>query len=82
MGLYFAPPRSKTTAGQKERTGIAVLPQHDPDCYLCPGGTRFGGVRNPNYTGVFVFDNDFPSMLPDTEPESPVSEGFFQLTYS
>ena len=66
--------------GQKERTRIATLPQHDPDCYLCPGGTRFGGVRNPDYTGVFVFDNDFPSMLPDTEPESPVSEGFFQFS--
>ncbi len=64
--------------GQKEKTGAPNVPRHDPDCYLCPGGTRAGGIRNPDYTGVFVFDNDFPSMLPRSGQGSPVSEGFFQ----
>lgn len=36
---------------------------HDPDCYLCAGNTRVGGVRNPDYKGVWVFDNDFPAIL-------------------
>ena len=64
--------------GQEEKTGIPSTPRHDPDCYLCPGGTRSGGIKNPDYTGVFVFDNDFPSMLPQSGRGTPVSEGFFQ----
>jgi UDPglucose--hexose-1-phosphate uridylyltransferase len=40
-----------------------VAPQHDPDCYLCAGNARVGGVKNPDYTGVWVFDNDFPAIL-------------------
>ena len=64
--------------GQEERINISILPQHDPECYLCPGGTRSGGIKNPDYSGAFVFDNDFPSMLPETGAVSSVSEGFFQ----
>jgi UDPglucose--hexose-1-phosphate uridylyltransferase len=64
--------------GQEERIGISTLPRHDPDCYLCPGGARADGKKNPEYTGVFIFRNDFPSMIPDPEPREPVSEGFFQ----
>jgi UDPglucose--hexose-1-phosphate uridylyltransferase len=64
--------------GQEERIKVSALPHHDPSCYLCPGGTRSGGVKNPDYTGVFVFENDFPAMLPDPGSSSPVSDGFFQ----
>lgn len=39
--------------------------RYDPHCYLCPGNERAGGVRNPQYVGTFVFDNDFPALLPD-----------------
>jgi UDPglucose--hexose-1-phosphate uridylyltransferase len=45
-------------------------PQYDPGCYLCPGNTRANGVRNPDYTGVYVFDNDFP-CVGDGSPEPP-----------
>ena len=38
---------------------------YDPECYLCPGNERAGGVRNPLYTATFVFDNDFPALLPE-----------------
>ena len=34
---------------------------HDPACYLCAGNERIGGIRNPAYDGVYVFDNDFPA---------------------
>lgn len=37
-------------------------PAHDPECYLCPRVTRANGVVNPDYTGAFAFDNDFPSL--------------------
>ncbi|KEO87955.1 galactose-1-phosphate uridylyltransferase [Erythrobacter sp. JL475] len=37
-------------------------PAYDPACYLCPGNTRVGGEANPDYEGVYVFDNDFPAL--------------------
>ena len=43
-------------------------PSYVPDCYLCPGNARAGGVRNPVYTDIFVFDNDFPALLADEPP--------------
>jgi UDPglucose--hexose-1-phosphate uridylyltransferase len=59
--------------GQVEKTVVSDLPAYDPGCYLCPGNERAGGVRNPSYTGTFVFDNDFPTLLPDT-PSGPRQE--------
>ena len=45
---------------------------YDPACYLCAGNTRVGGVVNPAYEGVWVFDNDFPALLaPDGEAGPP-----------
>jgi UDPglucose--hexose-1-phosphate uridylyltransferase len=40
-------------------------PAHDPACYLCPGNTRKIGAANPDYKGVYVFDNDFPALKDD-----------------
>lgn len=50
---------------------------HDPECYLCPGNMRSGGVRNPDYPGAFAFDNDFPALMPDT-PAAPDGDALFQ----
>src|SRR5262249_19027351 len=47
---------------------------YDPDCYLCPGKTRAGGVRNPKYTSTFVFDNDFAALCSE-----PVADGLHDL---
>ena len=52
--------------GQVEKTHQEELPVFDPDCYLCPGNSRAGGVRNPNYAGTFVFENDFAALRADT----------------
>jgi UDPglucose--hexose-1-phosphate uridylyltransferase len=52
--------------GQVEEGGAAPQPEYDPQCYLCPGNARAGGVRNPAYTSTFVFDNDFAALKPDT----------------
>jgi UDPglucose--hexose-1-phosphate uridylyltransferase len=51
--------------GKREEHLTANQPQFDPNCYLCPGNERAGGNRNPPYTSTFVFDNDFPALLPD-----------------
>ena len=55
--------------GQVEDAAPENLPEYDPKCYLCPGNERAGGVKNPPYTSTFVFDNDFPALLPDTPAE-------------
>ncbi|HTK26552.1 MAG TPA: UDP-glucose--hexose-1-phosphate uridylyltransferase [Pyrinomonadaceae bacterium] len=61
--------------GQVEKTDRIELPQYDPTCYLCPGNERAGGVRNPKYESTFVFDNDFPAMLPDTPSDGFAKDG-------
>ncbi|HEX5580686.1 MAG TPA: galactose-1-phosphate uridylyltransferase, partial [Gemmatimonadaceae bacterium] len=56
--------------GQVERPATEVRPRYDPGCYLCPGNERAGGHRNPDYTGTFVFDNDFAALRTGGEPVS------------
>src|SRR5690348_1191219 len=52
--------------GQIEEIRRLHSPHYDPACYLCPGNERAGGARNPLYRSTFVFDNDFPALLPGT----------------
>jgi len=52
--------------GRREVIAATRAPAYDPGCYLCPGNARAGGKRNPAYTGIHVFDNDFPALLPDS----------------
>jgi len=54
-------------------------PAYDPTCYLCPGNARAGGKVNPDYTGTFVFDNDFPALLPDTPSDEPPGHPLFRI---
>jgi UDPglucose--hexose-1-phosphate uridylyltransferase len=64
--VLVSPHRAKRPwQGQVEKTPAANLPQYDPTCYLCPRNERAGGVINPDYSGTFVFDNDFAALLPD-----------------
>ncbi len=53
-------------------------PVHDPSCYLCPDVERAGGGMNPDYTDVFVFDNDFPSLSLEQAAEDPSYSEFDQ----
>lgn len=57
--------------GQIEEPGGEELPPYDPGCYLCPGNERARGARNPAYTSTFVFDNDFPALLPGPAATQP-----------
>lgn len=56
-------------SGQVEDKPRDDRPQYDPKCYLCPGNQRSSGDVNPQYESTYVFDNDFPALLPDTPPE-------------
>ncbi len=49
-------------SGETVETKETPLPAHAADCYLCPGNVRVGGQLNPQYEGVFIFDNDHPSV--------------------
>lgn len=63
--------------GSAEPAAGAQRPAYDPDCYLCPGNARAGGVRNPAYSGIYVFDNDFAALLPGT-PSARLDEGLLR----
>ena len=47
----------------------AQNPDYDSECYLCPGNKRANGEVNPQYTGTYVFTNDFSALLPDIPTE-------------
>ena len=49
--------------GQSETEVNVELPEYDSGCYLCPGNERTGGTLNPDYSGTFVFTNDFSAIL-------------------
>ena len=48
--------------GQTEEKSTPPTLAYDPTCYLCPGNTRAGGHRTPDYTGTFVFENDYAAL--------------------
>jgi UDPglucose--hexose-1-phosphate uridylyltransferase len=52
--------------GQIEPATPEAIPPYDPGCYLCPGNIRAGGAITPPYASAFVFDNDYPALLPST----------------
>jgi UDPglucose--hexose-1-phosphate uridylyltransferase len=54
--------------GKIEKPPVAPSVTYDPNCYLCTGNQRAGGKQTPQYSGTYVFDNDFPALL--SEPES------------
>ncbi|HET6473064.1 MAG TPA: UDP-glucose--hexose-1-phosphate uridylyltransferase [Pseudomonadales bacterium] len=47
-------------------------------CYLCPRNTRAKGAVNPDYRGVFAFDNDF-SALQSARPAAPRDDALFRM---
>lgn len=73
--VLVSPHRTKRPwQGQVEKTPADDRPAYDPTCYLCPTNTRSNGEKNPDYSDVFVFTNDFSALLSDT-PEGTVSDG-------
>ena len=56
---------SRPWQGQVEAPGRGpAVPRYDPSCYLCPGNVRANGEHTPAYASTFVFDNDFPALVP------------------
>ena len=63
--------QSRPWSGAVVGSQTARPPQFAADCYLCPGNTRISGAQNPNYTGVYVFDNDHPCVGPNSPEPDP-----------
>ncbi len=77
--LLVSPQRTQRPwQGRVEPARPPSLPTYDPACYLCPGNARAAGRRNPDYRGTFVFDNDFPALLPGTPGEAAREESLLQ----
>ncbi|MGO9640420.1 MAG: UDP-glucose--hexose-1-phosphate uridylyltransferase [Candidatus Acidiferrales bacterium] len=74
--VLVSPHRAKRPwLGKVEKAAAAPQLSFDPSCYLCPGNARAEGVRNPDYKFTFVFDNDFPALLPDAPAGAIGEEG-------
>lgn len=78
--VLVSPHRTKRPwQGKQDKLPADDKPQYDEKCYLCPGNTRANGETNPDYSGTYVFTNDFAAVLPDV-PEASLSDNpLFQL---
>ncbi|KAK4702475.1 UDPglucose--hexose-1-phosphate uridylyltransferase, partial [Phenoliferia sp. Uapishka_3] len=77
--VLCSPHRTKRPwQGAVEAPQLTTRPAHDPECYLCPGNTRAGGVKTENYTETFIFENDFAALVEDKvlPPEEGASSLF------
>lgn len=54
------------------------LPDYLPGCYFCPGNPRVSGVRNDDYRGIYVFDNDHPCVGPGAPQPLETPAGTFR----
>jgi UDPglucose--hexose-1-phosphate uridylyltransferase len=73
--VYSAHRNSRPWQGADKIKPIAA-PLYDPTCYLCPDNKRVNGDLNPNYSDVFIFENDHPVVgmnAPDV-----FSHGFYK----
>ncbi|MBE9469606.1 MAG: galactose-1-phosphate uridylyltransferase [Bacteroidetes bacterium] len=73
--VLVSPHRAKRPwLGKEEEDVVENHPAYDSKCYLCPGNVRANGIKNPDYTGPYVFDNDFAAIRMDC-PDGKYEEG-------
>jgi len=76
--LLISPHRAKRPwQGKEDAPDMGARPSYDDGCYLCPGNKRVTGEINPDYDGIFVFQNDFAALLNDT-PDPDDSDPLFR----
>src|SRR5215211_6647699 len=64
--------------GESVPTEEKETPRYLENCYLCPGNSRISSARNPNYDGIFVFDNDHPCVGADAPTELVAPAGIYR----
>ena len=78
--VLVSPHRAKRPwLGKTESLDEPAIPAHHNDCYLCPGNTRTSGIQNPDYPGVYVFDNDFAAILNSSDTLFPEPQSLFNF---
>ena len=82
--VVVSPHRTKRPwKGQVEKQQETFIPRRDLNNPLVPSAVRASGAKNPEYSGVYVFNNDFPALLQEGEggKECDQSDGdLFQST--
>ena len=76
--IYSAHRQNRPWTGEQVTHQASTRPSHDPSCYLCAGNERISGVMNPVYSGVYVFDNDRPSISNDAPQNLPPAPGIYR----
>ncbi|MGB3385294.1 MAG: UDP-glucose--hexose-1-phosphate uridylyltransferase [Marinomonas sp.] len=72
--ILVSPHRAKRPwSGQDEKATMDNQASYDEGCFLCPGNARVSGDVNPDYSGTYVFQNDFAALMPDS-PDAPTSD--------
>lgn len=78
--VLVSPHRAKRPwSGQQEMPAAEVSIRYDKSCFLCAGNERISGDVNPNYTGTFVFKNDFAALTDDTPEKDSTDDPLFKL---
>lgn len=78
--ILVSPHRNKRPwQGQNEKMPEENRPEYDKECYLCPGNVRSNGLKNPDYTDCYVFENDFSALLKDEVMFENNRSNLFQL---
>ena len=75
--ILVSPHRTRRPWQGQQESVTEERPPHDPTCYLCPGNTRAGEQRNPDYQSTHVFTNDFAALLPDVPSATQEPDGGF-----
>jgi UDPglucose--hexose-1-phosphate uridylyltransferase len=80
--VLVSPQRSdRPWLGKIETLDLVQAKRYDPACYLCPGNSRAAGGRNPQYSGTFVFDNDYPALVLEI-PDGAKEESNLLISHS
>jgi len=64
--------------GERATVSSQPAPEYVESCYFCPRNERVGGARNPDYSSVFVFDNDHPCVGPEAPRVLETPAGIFR----
>jgi UDPglucose--hexose-1-phosphate uridylyltransferase len=75
--VYSAHRNSRPWQGASKITE-KTSPEYDPACYLCPGNVRVGGIKNPDYADVFIFNNDHPVVGKDSPQIAASSDTLYR----
>ena len=76
--IYSAHRQNRPWTGEQISEEPFNQSQHDENCYLCAGNERISGICNPEYSGVYVFDNDRPSISFDAPKHLPDAPGMYR----